>query len=208
MTKPTLGIIGAGRLGTALARQALRAGYEVRIANSRGPESLVLMAQVLLPGVKIATVNELAQRSDIIVLALPLHRYKMLDPALFAGKIVIDAMNYWPPTEGVIPEFASGDRSSSEYLQTYFPAAKMVKTLNHVAYHELEEHSLPAGHAQRRAVVVAGDHQAEKEQVMQLVEALGFDAVDVGPLSAGRTFQPDTPLFDTRYTREDISDER
>lgn len=205
MTKPRVGIIGAGRLGTALARQSLRAGYEVRIANSRGPESLALMTQVLLPGVKIATVDELAQRSDIIILALPLHRYKALEPALFAGKIVIDAMNYWPPTEGVIPEFTSENSSSSEYLQTYFPAAKLVKTLNHVAYHELEEHSLPAGHAERRAVVVAGDHQAEKEQVMQLIDAIGFDAVDVGPLAAGRTFQPDTPLFDTRYSAKDMT---
>lgn len=205
MTKPTLGIIGAGRLGTAVARQALAADYVVRLTNSRGPASLALMSQVLLPGVLTATLEELVEQSDIIILALPLHRYKTLDSALFTGKIVVDAMNYWPPTEGVIPEFTSENSSSSEYLQTYFQAAKIVKTLNHVAYHELEEHSLPAGHTERRAIVVASDHQAAKKQVMQLIDALGFDAVDVGALAVGRTFQPDTPLFDQRYSARDIS---
>src|ERR1700722_6900394 len=100
--KPTIGIIGAGRLGTTLARQTLKAGYNVRIANSKGPETLTLILSVLLPEVQASTVHDVIQLSDIIVFAIPLNKYKTLPPELFYNKIVIDAMNYWPPTEGRI----------------------------------------------------------------------------------------------------------
>ena len=105
-TKPAIGIIGAGRLGTVIARQALAAGYHVTIANSKkDPTSLRFILSVLLPGAEPASVQSVIEQSDIVVLAIPLNRYKQLPADLFAHKIVIDAMNYWPPTEGHIAEF-------------------------------------------------------------------------------------------------------
>lgn len=204
MSKPSLGIIGSGRLGTAIARQASAAGYVVRLANSRGPESLSLIVKVLLPGVIAATVDEAILQSDSIVLALPLNQYKSLPVQLFKGKIVIDAMNYWPPTEGEIPEFMSQEVSSSEYIEQYLPGARLVKTLNHVAYNELEQHSLPEASPSRRAIALAGNDADAKAKVEILINDMGFDAVDLGVLSNGRRFQPDTPLFNTRLTAQEI----
>lgn len=203
-TNPTIGIIGAGRLGTAIARQALDAGYVVRITNSRGPDTLKLMLNVLLSGAQAATLEAVVKDSDIIVLAIPLNQYKTLVPQLFAGKIVIDAMNYWPPTEGAIPEFMDENITSSEYIQQYLKDAYVVKTLNHVAYNEIEEHSLPSAHPKRRAIAIAGNHADAKKQVEQFINSLGFDPIDLGDLSSGSKFQPDTKLFNARLMKTEI----
>src|SRR5688500_5407330 len=112
-TKPKVGIIGSGRLGTAVAKQLLKADYQIMIANSKGPETLNLILSVLLPDANAAAVEDTIQDNDIIILAIPLHQYKSLKPDLFKDKIVIDAMNYWPPTEGRIEEFADPDSTSS-----------------------------------------------------------------------------------------------
>ena len=205
---PTIGIIGAGRLGTAIARQSLRAGYKVRIANSRGPESLGLMLSVLLPGAVASTADEAVMNSDVIVLAIPLNQYVSLKPELFDDKIVIDAMNYWPPTEGDIPEFMDEAVTSSEYIQRYLKGARVVKTLNHTAYNELEQHSLPVGSADRRAIALVGDDAAAKQIVEKIISDIGFDPVDLGQLSHGHKFQPDTPLFNARYTAEHLKNSR
>jgi predicted dinucleotide-binding enzyme len=202
--KPTIGIIGAGRLGTTLARQALKAGYHIRIANSRGPETLTLILSVLLPEAQAATVHDTIQQSDIIVLAIPLNQYKTLKPELFRNKTVIDAMNYWPPTEGRIEEFSDKNNTSSEYIQHYLPQATVVKTLNHVAYNELEEHSLPVGSPNRRAIAMASDDKQAKVEVTKFINDVGFDTVDLGDLKEGKKFQPDTNLFNARYTADEI----
>jgi len=202
---PRLGIIGAGRLGTAIAKQSLRAGYDVKVANSRGPDSLRLMTSVLLPGAQAVTVDEVTEGSDIIILAIPLNQYVSLQPDNFTGKIVIDAMNYWPPTEGDIPEFMNEAVTSSEYIQQYLQGAKVVKTLNHTAYHELEQHSLPADQPSRRAVALVGDDEESKRVVGSLINAIGFDPVDLGMLSQGYRLQPDTPLFNARVTADEIA---
>jgi len=200
--KSRIGIIGAGRLGTAVARQALKAGYEVRIANSRGPESLRLQLSVLLPGAIGASVEDAIVSSDIILLAIPLNAYTNLPKDLFSGKIVIDAMNYWPPTEGILQEFEGG--SSSEYIQQYLADARVVKSLNHVAYNELEQHSLPSSAPDRRAVLVAGNDEDAKRQVSQFVDAIGFEPVDLGLIATGKKFQPDTKLFNLRYNKQEL----
>jgi predicted dinucleotide-binding enzyme len=203
--KPTIGVIGAGRLGTAVARQALAVGYSVRIINSRGPDSLRLMTSVLLPKVQVASLEAVVAASDVIILAIPLNQYRTLPPALFVDKIVIDAMNYWPPTEGDIPEFMNEQVTSSEYIQQYLRGARVVKTLNHVAYNEIEEHALPARSPARRAIAIAGDDADAKEQAGQFIDALGFDVVDMGSLAQGEKFQPDTRLFNARLTKDQMS---
>lgn len=203
-SQPIIGIIGAGRLGTAVARQSLKAGYSVVISNSRGPQSLALMLDVLLPGAVALTVKEVVQKSNIIILAMPLNKYSTLDPKWLAGKIVIDAMNYWPPTEGEMPEFMNEHVTSSEYLQQHFKDARIVKTLNHVAYSEIEEHSLPPAHPERRVIALAGDDIDAKKQIEHFINALGFDAIDLGSLKQGSRFQPDTTLFNARLTKEEV----
>jgi predicted dinucleotide-binding enzyme len=204
INKPAIGVIGAGRFGTAIARQALAAGYTVRITNSRGPDTLQLQLSILLPGAQAVSLTEVIAKSDLIILAIPLNQYQTLPQGSLSGKIVVDAMNYWPPTEGYIPEFSQESVGSSEYLQQYFTDARIVKTLNHVAYNELEEHSLPINHPSRRAIAVAGNDADAKAQVTQFITALGFDAIDLGALSQGRLFQPDTNLFNARLTKREI----
>ncbi|HEV7952174.1 MAG TPA: NAD(P)-binding domain-containing protein [Candidatus Saccharimonadales bacterium] len=202
--RPIIGIIGAGRLGTAIARQSLKSGYGVNITNSRGPQSLEFMLGVLLPGAKALTVHDLIKKSDLVILAMPLNKYNTLNPTWLADKIVIDAMNYWPPTEGEIPEFMDAKVTSSEYLQQYFKGVRLVKTLNHVAYNEIEEHSLSLGTPQRRAIALAGDDIEAKASVEQFIDALGFDPIDLGDLRQGSSLQPDTPLFNARLTKKQI----
>lgn len=201
---PRIGIIGAGRLGTALARQSLKAGYEVRISNARGPESLELLLGVLLPGAIAATVDVTVVESDIIILALPLREYKTLDPKLFNRKVVIDAMNYWAPVEGHITEFAQTQVTSSELVQAYLDTACVVKALNHVAYNELEEQASSKGALNQRAIGIAGDDDDTKQQVKSYIEHLGFAVVDVGGLKNGALLQPDTQLFNTRLSAKEM----
>lgn len=203
-SRPVIGVIGTGRLGTAVARQALKAGYQVYVANSRGPQSLELLLDVLLPGAVAAEIQEVAYKSDLIILAMPLNKYRTLDPSWLAGRIVIDAMNYWPPTEGEIAEFMNPTVTSSEHLQQYFNQARIVKTLNHVAYNEIEAHSTPSDHVGRRAIALASNDRVAKKQVEQFIDTLGFDAVDVGELQRGSAFQPDTKVFNARLTREEM----
>jgi predicted dinucleotide-binding enzyme len=204
-TKPRIGIIGAGRLGTVLARQALAAGYHVTIANSKkDPTSLRFILSVLLPDAEPATVQKVVEQSDIVILAIPLDKYNQLPADLFAQKLVIDAMNYWPLTEGYIAEFEDESSSSSEYIQGYLPQATVMKSLNHVAYNEIEEHSLPKGDPDRRAILVAGDDIDAKRQVRDFIDDLGFDSVDLGELKEGKKFQPGTKLFNTRFRAQDL----
>jgi predicted dinucleotide-binding enzyme len=203
VNKPRIGIIGAGRLGTALARGSIKAGYNVAIANSREPESLNLTLRVLIPEAKATTIADLIDRSDIIILAIPLNQHKTLEPGAFTDKIVIDAMNYWPPTEGKVEGFTDPEVGSSERIQQYLNNAKVVKTLNHVAYNELEEQALPTTSPTKRAIAIAGDDEDAKAKVADLIRAIGFDPVDIGGLSNGRFIQPDTELFNTRYSVDD-----
>lgn len=200
LNRPILGIIGAGRLGTTLARAALSADYTVNIANSKDPVTLQLIASVMFPAASLKTAADVIAASDIVILAIPLSKFSTLPPAAFLGKIVIDAMNYWPSTEGRLAEFEAGG-GSSELIQAKLPQATVVKALNHVAYHELLEHSLPPGSAGRRAVALAGDDPDAKRLVEGLIDALGFDPLDIGSLSEGTRLQPGGDLFNHRFTQ-------
>jgi hypothetical protein len=195
---PTIGILGAGRVGTALARQAVKAGYRVRIATAQPAADIELLVNIVTPGAE-AVEASVAAASDLVIVAIPLHKYRSLNPALLAGKVVIDAMNYWAPVDGVHDDFEADARTSSEVVARFLPDARIVKTLNHIGYHELEEDDRPAGHPERRALAVAGDDPAATALVRGFIDRLGYDAVDAGPLSAGRAFQPATAIFTGSY---------
>ncbi|WP_425861861.1 NADPH-dependent F420 reductase [Arthrobacter sp. TWP1-1] len=199
----TIGILGAGRVGAAVARQALKAGYDVRIATAKPADDLVLLAEIVTPGAVAVEAAE-AARADIVVVAVPLHKYRTLQPELLAGRTVIDAMNYWAPIDGEIGDFENDPRSSSEIVQAYLSGSDIVKTLNHIGYHDLEEDDRAAGTADRRALAMAGGSDDAKARVAGFIERLGYDAIDAGPLEAGRAFQPGTEIFNGSHSAEQM----
>ena len=201
----TLGILGAGRVGTSVARAALKAGYAVNIAGSGSARQISLIVEVVVPGARAVSGTEAIESADIVVLALPLHKYRSLDPALLAGKVVIDAMNYWSPIDGTQDDFEFG--TSSETIAEYLPGARLVKTLNHIGYHELEADDLPEGDPARRALAVASDDDEAAALVMDFINNLGYDPINAGPLSAGAAFQPGTIIFGAAHNASDMRDE-
>jgi predicted dinucleotide-binding enzyme len=200
----TIGILGAGRLGMALARQALKAGYDVLIASAQPPAEIALIVELLAPGAKAVAAEAAVLDSDIVVLALPLGKYRSLQPDIFAGRIVIDAMNYWPPIDGTIAEFERG-ASSSEVVQRFLPEARLVRTLNHIGYHELEEQGQPHGHPQRQALALASDDVDARHAVAGFIDRLGYDPIDAGGLASGRKFDGGTPIFGGRLRRDEMA---
>jgi predicted dinucleotide-binding enzyme len=186
-----VGIIGAGKLGMTLARTALAAGYEVAVASSRPAERIALSVDVLAPGAVASTVEDVADSADVIVLALPVHRFRELRSDLFDGKILVDAMNYWPDTDGEDPELTAADGGSSVVVQAHFPGARVVKSLNQLGYHELDDYTRAPDAPDRIAVAAVGDDRLAVRAVMRLIDRLGFDPVDGGPLAKGELLEPD-----------------
>lgn len=202
-TPKTIGILGAGRVGTAIARQAIKAGFDVMIATAKPAEEIALLVEIVTPGV-VAVSAEQAASADLIVVAVPLHKFRTLDPHLLAGRVVIDAMNYWAPIDGKLADFEHDARTSSEIIAAYLADSFVVKTLNHIGYHELEEDDRAPGAPDRRALALASDHNAASGLVAQFIDRLGYDAVDAGPLSAGRAYQPGTEIFNGSHSAAQI----
>jgi len=147
-----LGIVGAGKFGTTLARAAIAAGYDVAISGSGPAEEIALAVEVLAAGARAATTDEVVRDADIIILAVPTHRFRELPNDLFAGKILVDAMNYWAPVDGADPELTAAPNGTSAIVQERFPSARVVKSLNQLGYHQLEETSRSRGAPDRIAV--------------------------------------------------------
>jgi len=202
----TIGILGAGKVGTGVARQALLAGYHVLIAASGDPKNIDLIISVMAPGAIAASAAQVMEAADLLVLSVPLHKFRSLDPAALAGKHVVDTMNYWRDTNGEMPELADAP-SSSEMVLAHIPGAHLAKSLNHIGYHELELDALPEGTPGRRALAVASDHDATRDMVLGFVERLGFDGVDAGELANGTAFEPGTPIFTGSYNRAGVEAE-
>jgi 8-hydroxy-5-deazaflavin:NADPH oxidoreductase len=203
----SLGILGAGRVGTSLARSALQAGYSVHIAASGAAEKIALITEIMAPGATAMMAADVVASADLVVLAIPLHKFRSLDSDSLRGKVVVDAMNYWAPIDGTLDDFESTERTSSEIVAEYLAGARLVKSLNHIGYHELGEDSLPAGDPHRRAIAVASDDAAAAALVMELIDRLGYDAVDAGPLASGAAFEPGTAIFGSAHTASEISEE-
>src|SRR6266478_9220139 len=155
-----LGIVGAGKFGTTVARAAVAAGYDVAISGSGSADGIALTVDVLAPGARATTTAEVVRHADVIVLAVPTHRFRELPRDLFAGKILIDAMNYWEPIDGVDEELATASAGTSVVVQARFPSARVVKSLNQLGYHEFEEGRRSRGVPGRIAIAAAGDDRA------------------------------------------------
>jgi hypothetical protein len=200
----TIGIVGAGHIGSQIARLALASGYKVVISNSRGPETLAGLVAELGPGARAATALEAAQAGEIVVVTVPLKNYRAVPVEPLAGKIVIDTNNYYPQRDGHIPELDNESTTTSELLQAHLPTSKVVKAFNHIYAAELTTHGQPAGSKNRRALVIAGDDQGAKAVVTHLLDQFGFDTVDAGPLKEGWRIQRDTPGYGPRRTAKEL----
>jgi len=200
-----LGIVGAGKLGTTIARAAIAARYDVAMSGSGTAERIALIVDVLAPGARAVSTDEVVDHADLIVLAVPMHRFRELPRDLFAGKILVDAMNYWEEIDGVDEELATAPAGTSVIVQKRFPSARVIKSLNQLGYHEFEEGRRPRGTPGRIAMAVAGDDRAAVFEVTQLVDRLGFDAVDVGPLETGVAMEPDGLVFGAFYRADELS---
>ena len=193
-----LAVLGAGHVGPVIARLAIGADYPVAIATSGDPADIALITELVIPGAEPRWASDAVADADIVVLAIPLHRLTDVDPALLAGKVVVDAMNYWPASDGVLTAFengASNGSGSSEIVAGRLAGSAVVKALNHIGYHELEDRARPAGAPDRRAAGVAGDDPAAVAAIAGLVDRIGYDPVRLDSLRAGRVLQPGGPVF-------------
>ncbi len=193
----TIGIIGAGHIGSQLARLAIRSGHDVVISNSRGPETLTDLVAELGATAHAGTAAEAAAAGDIVVVTIPLKKYRDVPVAPLAGKIVIDTNNYYPQRDGSIPELDNESTTTAELLQAHLPDSKVVKAFNHIMASQTTD-GTPAGTPTRRALVIAGDDAEANAAVTTLFDEFGFDTVDAGPLAEGWRIQRDTPGYGPR----------
>jgi 8-hydroxy-5-deazaflavin:NADPH oxidoreductase len=200
----TIGLIGAGHIGSQLARLAVAHGYKVVVSNSRGPETLKELVAELGRKACAGTVGEAAKAGDIVVVTIPLKNYRAVPVEPLAGKIVIDTNNYYPERDGHIPELDDESTTTAELLQAHLPKSKVVKAFNHIYAAQLTIDGRPAGTKNRRALVIAGDDPAAKATVTRLLDEFGFDTVDAGPLKEGWRIQRDTPGYGPRRTAEEL----
>jgi predicted dinucleotide-binding enzyme len=197
-----LAVLGAGHVGPVIARLAVRAAYPVTIATSGDPDDIALITELMIPGAQPQWASEAIADAGIVVLAIPLHRFLAMDPSLLNGKLVIDAMNYWPASDGELTAFNGG--GSSEIVARRLAGSTVIKALNHIGYHELEDLARPAGAPDRRAAGVAGDDRAAVTTVSGVINRLGYDPLRLGSLRAGRVLEPGGPVFGAALTRREF----
>ncbi|MFC6018023.1 NADPH-dependent F420 reductase [Plantactinospora solaniradicis] len=189
----TIGFIGSGNIGSTLARLAVGAGHDVVLSNSRSPETLHNLIAELGPRARAATTAEAATVGDIVVVAVPIRAYRQVPAAPLRGKVVIDTLNYDPARQGRVPEIEAGDTPAPLLLQSHLAGSSVVKAFSTVFFKHLANLGRPAGAADRSAVPIAGDDPIAKKAVAALIDSLGYDTYDVGPLAESRRFAPGTP---------------
>ena len=200
----TLGLVGSGLIGSALARLAVSHGYDVVLSNSRGPETLTELVDELGDRARAGTAHEAAEGGDVVVVTVPLRAYLQVPVEPLAGKIVIDTNNYYWQRDGHLPELDAQTTTSAELLQTHLPTSRVVKAFNNIRFDDLAVDGTPAGTPGRRALPVAGDDPEAKDRVVALLDQFGYDVVDAGPLAEGWRFQPDTPAYGQRFDADSL----
>lgn len=200
----TIGIIGAGNIGSQVARAALTAGYDVVFANSRGPETLADLVSELGDGARAATATEAGEAGDVVVVTVPLKAVDQIPVEPLAGKIVLDTNNYYPGRDGQIPALDAGETTTSQLLQEHLPTSKVVKAFNHIPAADITTDVAPAGTPDRRALAVSSDDPEALEFATKLYDEFGFDAVDVSPLSESWRVERDRPAYVVRQNAEQL----
>ena len=203
-TVNSIGIIGAGKVGIVLAQLAIKAGYTIYIAGSGDPQKIALTISVLVPGAIAMTSKEVAVNADLVILAIPLGRYKELPKEALKDKVVIDAMNFWWEIDGERPDLTDPKVSSSEVVQQFLSDSKVIKAFNHIGYHDLLDEARPEGSQGRKAIAIAGDDRVDLDIVAATVNSLGFDPVVIGALSEGIKLQPGSPVFGAHINEDTL----
>ena len=199
----TIGIIGAGKAGTTLGRVALRAGWRVVLSGSPRQPLQAPIVETMVPGARLLSEAEVVAASDVVVLGGPVGKGDAVDGAALSGKVVVDAMNYWYPVDGTLPEVDAFEGSTSEFVLARNPRMRLVKSFNHLGYHDLDADARPHGHPHRRAVAVASDDQDARALVARLVDDLGFDPVLV-TLADGVHLQEGGPVFGVPLSEQQL----
>ena len=200
----TIGIIGAGHIGSQVARAAITAGYDVVISNSRGPETLADLVADLGPKARAATAAEAAEAADFAVVTVPLKAYEAVPVEPLAGKIVIDTNNYYFERDGHIAALDNGLDTVSDMLQRHLVNSKVAKGFNHIMSADITTDGTPAGTDNRRALATSSDFEEAAELVMNLYDELGFDTVNVGPLSESWRVERDQPAYVVRQNKHEL----
>ena len=198
----TWGFIGSGRIGRTVAGLATAAGHQVVMSNSRGPETLADTVAELGPLARAATVEEAASAGDVVVVTIPLRNYREVPVGELRGKIVIDTMNYYPQRDGHFAELDDESSSTSELLQAHLPESSVVKAFNNIFFQHLAALARPPGSPDRSALAIAGDDPGAKASVIALLDQIGYDAVDLGPLAEGWRTQRDTAAYGAMYAAD------
>ncbi|MGX5695554.1 NADPH-dependent F420 reductase [Agromyces soli] len=205
ITMTTLGIIGAGHIGSQVARAAIANGYEVVIANSRGPETLTDLVAELGPNARAAIAEEAAEAADVAVVTVPFKAYPAVPVAPLAGKIVIDTNNYYWERDGHVPALDEGRDTVSGMLQEHLPESRVAKGFNHITAADITTEGKPAGAPGRRALATASDHTDASDFVAALYDQFGYDTVNVGPLAESWRVERDQPAYSAgAQTRDEL----
>jgi predicted dinucleotide-binding enzyme len=191
-----IGIIGAGHIGGTLAKLFGKAGHEVAVSNSRGPETLASLVEQLGDDARATDPAEAARFGEVVVVSIPFGRYRDVPAGDVAGKVVIDTNNYYPQRDGQFEELASDRTTSSELLQEHLPDARVVKAFNAIVWTRLRDDGRPTGDDERIGIPISGDDEEAKQTVAELIDQIGFDAVDAGTLAeGGRKHQAGGPAY-------------
>jgi hypothetical protein len=199
----TLGLIGAGHIGSQLARAAVAHGYDVVVSNSRGPESLTELILELGERATAGTAAD-AATADLVAIAIPLKDVESIPADLLDGRIVIDTSNYYPQRDGHIVPLDAGEMTVTEFVQAHFVGARVVKAFNHIQSPAITGDAQSAGTAERRALIVAGNDDEAKAAVGAFIDAVGFDVLDIGPLNESWRIEAGTPGYGPRRDREEL----
>jgi 8-hydroxy-5-deazaflavin:NADPH oxidoreductase len=201
----TIGLIGAGHVGSQIARAAIASGYDVVISNSREPQTLADLVSELGPQARAGTTEEAATTGDLVVVAIPVMAIGDLPAEPLVGKTVIDANNYYPLRDGDIAALDEDNLTSSELLQSRLPGAHVVKAFNHIYARQITTDGTPPRSRNRRALVIAGDDLVAKSRVAELIDGFGFDVVDAGSLAESWRIQPGTPGYVQQLNAEELT---
>jgi predicted dinucleotide-binding enzyme len=200
-----IGIIGAGQVGSTLARSFVLAGHDVAVANSRAPETLHDLEITLGRHAHAMTAREAAEYGDIVVLAVPFGHYRELPADELAGKTIIDVENYLPDRDGHLTALDEDRTTSSELVQEYLRGAHVVKAFNAMRWDHLRDFGHEAGSLERYGIPISGDDAAAKREVCDIIEQMGFEPVNAGSLAeGGRKHQPGSDVYAADLPAEDM----
>lgn len=188
-----IGIIGAGRIGQALARRWIPAGHDIMLSNSRGPDTIRDIADALRCRAGFA--EEAASFGDVTIVAVPFANIEMLPPIIVGRRVVIDTCNYYPDRDGVSPSIEDGSETTSGRLQAILPEAAVVKAFNSIRADLLAAGGASLSNGKIHALPIASDHNDAADLVAGLVKDAGLDPVNVGPLAESWRFERARPAY-------------